>query len=117
MLLIEYPKCSTCQKAEKFLDNHHISYEKRLIKEETPTKEELSTWIKKYGIDRNKLWNTSGIKYRELNQKVNLKSLSEEEQLSLLEKDGMLIKRPLLITDDKMIIGFKEQEYLSIIEK
>ena len=111
MQFIEYPKCSTCQKAKKYLDSCNISYQDRHIKEETPTKEELATWIQKYNIEVNKLFNTSGLKYRELNLKEKLKDLSLEEKVELLSSDGMLIKRPLLVAEDKILIGFKEKEY------
>ena len=93
MQLIEYPKCSTCQKAKRYLDEHKIEYTSRLIKEETPTEEELSTWIKKYNIEIKKLFNTSGLKYKELNLKEKLKTMTDEEKIKLLASDGMLIAR------------------------
>ncbi len=111
MLFIEYPKCSTCQKAKKYLDSHNIKYNDRNIKEDNPTKKELTNWVKKYNIEIKKLFNTSGMKYRELNLKEKLPSMSNDEKLELLSSDGMLVKRPLLITDDKVLIGFKEKEY------
>ena len=111
MLLIEYPKCSTCQKAKKYLDSHNLKYDDRNIKEDNPTKKELANWIKKYNIEIKKLFNNSGMKYRELYLKEKLPSMSDEEKLELLSSDGMLVKRPLLITDDKLLIGFKEKEY------
>lgn len=114
MELIEYPKCSTCQKAKKYLDAHHIEYRDRMIKEETPTVEELTRWIKKYELDTKKLFNTSGLKYRELNLKEKLPTMTEEERIKLLASDGMLIKRPLLVMDNKILIGFKEKEYSEI---
>ena len=114
MQFIEYPKCSTCQKAKKYLIDHNISFEDRMIKEDTPTIEELMNWIHKYNIDSNKLFNTSGIKYRELKLKEKLQNMTEKEKISLLASDGMLIKRPLLIMNDKMLIGFKEKEYQEI---
>ena len=103
MLFIEYPKCSTCKKAKKFL--------------ETPSKEELETWIKKYDIKLDKLYNTSGMKYRELNLKEKRQEMSEEEQLTLLSSDGMLIKRPILITEKAMLTGFREQEWKKVLEE
>ena len=114
MQFIEYPKCSTCKKAKKYLDEHKIIYQDRMIKEETPTKEELTSWIKKYKIDIKKLFNTSGLKYKELNLKDKLNTMNEEEKIRLLSSDGMLIKRPLLVTDNKLFIGFKEEEYKEI---
>lgn len=111
MQFIEYPKCSTCKKAKKYLDENHITYEDRMIKEETPTEEELSNWIKKYDIEIKKLFNTSGLKYKELNLKEKLQTMSDEEKIKLLASDGMLIKRPLVVTTDGIIIGFKEEEY------
>jgi len=111
MLFIEYPKCSTCKKAKSFLDNHNKKYDDRNIVEENPTKEELQKWIKKYNLEVKKLFNTSGMKYRELNLKEKLQTMTDEEKIDILSSDGMLVKRPLLILDDKIIIGFKEKEY------
>lgn len=111
MIFIEYPKCSTCKKAKKYLDNNNINYEERNIKENNPSKDELNRWIKKYDIEIKKLFNTSGIKYRELNLKEKLPSMTYEGKIDILSSDGMLLKRPILITDKKIIIGFKEKEY------
>lgn len=111
MLFIEYPRCSTCKKAKKYLEAKKEEFIDRNIVTETPTKEELKNWLTKYQVPIDKLYNTSGMKYRELNLKEKRKEMSEEEQLSLLSSDGMLIKRPLLITDKKMLIGFKENEW------
>ena len=111
MIFIEYPKCSTCKKAKKYLDNNNINYEERNIKENNPSKDELNRWIKKYNIEIKKLFNTSGIKYRELNLKEKLPSMTYEGKIDILSSDGMLLKRPILITDKKIIIGFKEKEY------
>ena len=115
MLFIEYNKCSTCKRAKKFLDNHNISYIDRPIKEENPTYEEISNWIKKYNIDIKKLFNTSGLKYRELNLKDRLTSMTDNEKINLLSSDGMLVKRPLLISDDQILIGFKEQQWNNLL--
>ena len=115
MLFIEYPKCSTCKKAKKYLDDNNIKYENRHIVENNPTKEELKKWIKKYNLDIKKLFNTSGMKYRELNLKEKLQSINDEEKIEILSSDGMLIKRPLLITEDKIIVGYKENEYKELI--
>lgn len=111
MQFIEYPKCTTCQKAKKYLDSHNIQYTDRMIKEETPTVKELTKWIKDNNIEIKKMFNTSGLKYKELNLKEKLPTMSEEEKIKLLASDGMLIKRPLLVMDDKVLVGFKEKEY------
>ena len=116
MLFIEYPKCTTCIKAKKYLDSNSVKYEDRHIKENNPSKEELTKWINKYKIDIKKLFNTSGMKYRELSLKEKLPNMTDEEKIELLASDGMLVKRPLLITDDKIVIGFKEKEYETIIK-
>lgn len=111
MLLIEYPKCSTCKSAKKWLEENDISFIDRNIVDDVPTIEELETWISKFNIPCSKIFNTSGIKYRELGLKDKLKSMSDEDKLKLLAEDGMLIKRPLVITDDKMLVGFKIKEW------
>ena len=110
-LFIEYPKCSTCQKAKKWLDENKIEYVDRNIVTETPTKEELKKWITKSGLDVRKFFNTSGMKYRELNIKEKIKDMSEDEIYELLASDGMLIKRPLFISDTLILKGFKEKEW------
>lgn len=117
MLFIEYPKCSTCQKAKRFLEEHQMNFQDRNIVTETPTIKELQEWTEKYNIDLGKLYNTSGMKYREQNLKEKRLTLSKEEQIKLLSSDGMLIKRPLLITDNQMLIGFKEKEWKKLIEE
>lgn len=111
-LFLEYPKCSTCQKAKKFLRDNNIEFTERHIVENNPTKEELKNWIKISGQPINKFFNTSGMKYRELNMKDKIKTLSEDELLDFLASDGMLVKRPLVIKDNKVLIGFKEEKYL-----
>lgn len=113
-LFIEYPKCSTCQKAKKWLDENKIEYVDRNIVTETPTKEELKKWIPKSGLDVRKFFNTSGMKYRELNIKEKIKDMSEDEIYELLASDGMLIKRPLFISDTLILKGFKEKEWEQI---
>ena len=110
-LFIEYPKCSTCQKAKKWLDENKIEYVDRNIVTETPTKDELKKWITKSGLDVRKFFNTSGMKYRELNIKEKIKDMSEDEIYELLASDGMLIKRPLFISDTLILKGFKEKEW------
>ncbi len=111
VLFIEYPKCSTCQKAKKWLNDHQVSYTDRHIVEDNPTLAELTEWHAKSKLDIKKFFNTSGIKYRELDLTNRLKTMSLEEQLSLLATDGLLVKRPLIIGDDFILIGFKEAEW------
>ena len=111
MLFLQYPRCSTCQKAKKWLDDNGISYEDRHIKEMNPTYEELKTWYEKSGLPLKKFFNTSGIQYRALELKDKLPTMSEEEQLRLLATDGMLVKRPLVVTETTVLTGFKEAEW------
>lgn len=115
MIILYYPKCSTCKKALKYLKDNNINYIERDIVKENPNKEELNKWIKQSNKDIKKFFNTSGIKYREMNLKEKLKEMTDEEKINILSKDGMLVKRPLLITDDKILIGFKESEWKEII--
>lgn len=114
MLFIEYPKCSTCKKAKKWLDDKGIKYEDRHIVENNPTEEELKMWISRSGLPLKRFFNTSGIKYRELSLKDRLSTMTDEEQYQLLATDGMLVKRPLLIGDDFVKVGFREKEWLEI---
>ena len=111
MVFIEYSKCSTCKKAKKFLDDNNIDYKDRPIKEEHPTYDELKSWIEKYNIDIKKLFNTSGLIYRNLNLKDKLKDMTDDEKIKILATDGMLVKRPILLTEDNIYIGFKEREW------
>lgn len=111
MLFVGYPKCSTCQKAKKWLQEKGVEFEERHIAEENPTLEELTAWHKKSGLPLKRFFNTSGLKYKELNLKEKLPQMSEEEQLALLATDGMLVKRPILITDETVLTGFKEAEW------
>ena len=106
-----YPKCTTCQKAKKWLDDNKIEYELRDIKEDNPTFEELSKWHKMSGLPLKKFFNTSGLLYKSMGLKDRLSAMSEEEQLKLLATDGMLVKRPLLIGEDIVLVGFKEKEW------
>ena len=99
MLLIEYPKCSTCQKAKKWLDDNGFQYQDRHIKEQNPTLEELKEWYEKSGLPLKRFFNTSGLLYKSMNLKDKLPSMSEEEQLALLASDGMLVKRPIIVCD------------------
>lgn len=111
MLFVEYPKCTTCQKAKKWLDAHGVEYTDRHIKEENPTIEELKEWHSRSGLPLKKFFNTSGMLYRELGLKEKLPSMSEEEQYALLATDGMLVKRPIAVTDETVLVGFKEKEW------
>ena len=111
VLFLEYPPCSTCQKAKKWLDSHNVSYESRHIKEKNPTAGELKLWHQKSGLPLKKFFNTSGLLYKEMKLKDKLPAMSEEEQLQLLATNGMLVKRPLLIDGDTVLIGFKEAEW------
>ena len=106
-----YPKCTTCQKAKKWLDDNNIDYELRDIKEDNPAFEELSEWYKMSDLPLKKFFNTSGLLYKSMELKDKLSTMSEEEQLSLLATDGMLVKRPLLIGEDFVLVGFKEKEW------
>lgn len=111
MLFVCYPKCSTCRKAAKWLDEHGIAYESRDIKEQKPSADELRLWHKKSGLALKRFFNTSGMLYRQMELKNKLDLMTEEEQLSLLASDGMLVKRPILVTDAVVLIGFREKEW------
>ena len=117
MLFLEYPPCSTCKKAKAWLDAHNIPYTARHIKEENPTAEELSGWQEKSGLELKKFFNTSGLVYKALNLKEKLPTMTEEEQLQLLATDGMLVKRPLVILDDAVLVGFKPAEWEAALIK
>ena len=106
-----YPKCTTCQRAKKWLDDNKIDYELRDIKLDNPALEELTEWYKKSGLPLKKFFNTSGLLYKSLDLKNKLSEMSEDEMLKLLATDGMLVKRPLLISDDFVLVGFKEVEW------
>lgn len=116
MLFIEYPKCSTCQKAKKFLINHGADFDDRHIVENTPTAAELKQWIERSGLSIKRFFNTSGNVYKEMNLKEKVDLLTIDEACELLSQNGMLIKRPLLITEDTVLVGFKESEYEGIIK-
>ena len=111
MLFSCYPKCSTCQKAKKWLDGHHVAYTERHIVEDNPSYGELKEWYERSGLPLKKFFNTSGMLYKEMELKNKLPLMSEEEQLKLLATNGMLVKRPLIVTDDKVLVGFKESEW------
>lgn len=116
MLFLEYPPCTTCKKAKAWLDAHSITYEARHIKEQNPSYEELSQWLEISGLPVKKFFNTSGLQYKALNLKDKLPGMSIEEQLRLLATDGMLVKRPIVVTDDgKVLTGFKEAEWESTL--
>ena len=115
MLFIEYPKCSTCRKAKKWLDDHGVAYTDRHIKENNPTYEELKEWSARSGLPLKRFFNTSGQLYRSLQLKDRLPSMSEDEQLRLLASDGMLVKRPLVVTDSAVLTGFKEKEWEQLL--
>ena len=106
-----YPKCTTCQKAKKWLDDNKIEYKLRDIKEDNPSYEELSAWYKMSGLPLKKFFNTSGLLYKDMGLKDKLPQMSEEEQLRLLATDGMLVKRPLVVGEDYVLTGFKEKEW------
>lgn len=111
MLFVEYPKCSTCQKAKKWLDEHGLQYEDRHIVENHPTYEELKAWYAQSGLPLKKFFNTSGLLYKSMQLKDKLPQMSEDEQLKLLASDGMLVKRPVIVTDEVILTGFKEAEW------
>lgn len=111
MFFIEYPKCSTCKRAKKYLEDRGIAFQDRHIVEENPTEEELTKWIGMSGLPVKKFFNTSGMKYKELGLKDRLPDMSQEEQIRLLASDGMLVKRPLLIDGDRILVGFKEKDW------
>ena len=114
ILCVEYPKCITCQKAKKWLDDNGVLYVDRHIKENNPTFDELKEWYKKSGLPLKKFFNTSGLLYKSMELKDKLPSMGEEEQLKLLASDGMLVKRPLLVTDKGIFVGFKPQDWEKI---
>lgn len=111
MIFLEYPKCTTCKKAKKWLEEHKVSFTDRDIKLDNPTAEELKTWYTRSDMPLKKFFNTSGNLYKELGLKDKLPTMSEEKQLDLLATDGMLVKRPLIITEEFVLIGFKKQEW------
>ena len=114
-LFLQYPKCTTCRKAKKFLQENNVIFNDRDITIDNPTVEELEKWIDLSGLEIKKFFNTSGVLYREMNLKDKLKDMSQEEMIKLLASDGKLVKRPLLITEEKVLVGFKEETYKEII--
>ncbi|MCH5280797.1 MAG: arsenate reductase family protein [Lachnospiraceae bacterium] len=111
MLFVHYPKCTTCQKAKKWLDEKGVSYRERHIKEDNPSVKEIKEWHAKSGMPLKKFFNTSGLLYKELQLKDKLEKMSEEEQYKLLASDGMLVKRPILVGEDFVLTGFREKEW------
>lgn len=111
MLLIWYPKCTTCQKAKKWLDDNGMKFETRHIKEENPSYDELKEWYEKSGLPLKKFFNTSGLLYKSMQLKDKLPTMTAEEQLQLLASDGMLVKRPIIIKGDIILMGFREKEW------
>lgn len=115
MIFVCYPKCSTCQKAKKWLDEHNVEYTERNIAENKPEYDELKEWYEKSGLPLRKFFNTSGLLYKEMKLKDKLPSMSDEEQLRLLSTNGMLVKRPVIVSEDKVLVGFKEAEWAEIL--
>lgn len=115
MLFICYPKCSTCQKAKKWLDEHYVEYTERHIVENNPSHEELKLWHEQSGFPLKKFFNTSGLLYKEMELKNKLPGMSEEEQLQLLATNGMLVKRPIVVDEDKVLVGFRESEWEKLL--
>ena len=111
MLFVEYPKCSTCKKAKKWLEEHNVEFEDRHIKEQNPSADELRQWHAASGLALKRFFNTSGMLYRSMELKDKLPSMSEDEQFELLASDGMLVKRPILVDGDTVLVGFREKEW------
>lgn len=111
VLFVEYPKCTTCRRAKKYLEENNIEFTDRHIAEENPTKDELKDWLKKSGLTINKFFNTSGVLYREMQLKDKVKTLPEDELLDILSTNGMLVKRPIVVKEDTVLVGFKEEEW------
>ncbi len=114
-IFIEYPRCSTCKRAKKWLEENNIDFMERNIVEEIPKVEELNEWIKKSGHEIKKWFNTSGLKYKELNLKEKLDTMNDKKKIELLASDGMLIKRPILVSDKGILIGFKEDNWKQLL--
>ncbi len=115
MLVLYYPKCTTCQKAIRWLDDNNIKYEIRNIKSENPSYEELSAWQKASGLEIKRFFNTSGLLYKSLNLKEKLNDMTDEEKLKLLATDGMLVKRPLVVSGEKVLTGFRVKEWEELL--
>ncbi len=115
MLFVCYPKCTTCKKAQKWLEDKKLSFDIRDIKENNPTADELKEWFSKSGLPLKRFFNTSGLLYKSMELKDKLPDMTEEEQIKLLASDGMLVKRPILINGDKVLVGFKEKEWETLL--
>ena len=115
MLFVQYPKCSTCKKAKAWLDDHNVEYDDRHIVENNPTADELRQWHQMSGLPLRRFFNTSGMLYRELQLKDKLSNMSEDEMIELLATNGMLVKRPLLVLDDTVLVGFREKEWAAAL--
>lgn len=115
MLFVEYPKCSTCQKARKWLEAQGTAFTARNVKENAPTLDELKDWHGRSGLPLKKFFNASGLKYKELELKDRLPGMGEDEQFALLAADGMLVKRPVLVGDDFVLVGFRESEWTAAL--
>ena len=117
MLFLEYPPCTTCKKAKKWLQDNGMEFTARHIKEQNPTADELSAWQTKSGLELKKFFNTSGLVYKNLGLKDKLPAMSREDQLALLASDGMLVKRPILVRSDTVLVGFKEAQWEKLLQK
>ena len=117
MLFVHYPKCSTCRKAMKWLDDRNVEFDQRDIVADNPTADELRLWHKSSDLPLRRFFNTSGVLYREMGLKDKLPAMSRQEQLTLLASDGMLVKRPILVTDDTVLVGFREKEWEKLLKK
>lgn len=116
MLFVYYPKCTTCQKAKAFLESNGVDFILRDIKQENPTRKELEQWYAASGLPLKRFFNTSGLQYKALELKEKLSSMSEEEQLDLLATDGMLVKRPILVGEDFVLVGFKQEQWEEVLK-
>lgn len=116
-LFLQYNRCTTCKRAKKWLEENNISFEDRDIIEKNPTKEELKKWYEKSGLPLKKFFNTSGVLYKEMNLKDKLKEMTEDEQIELLSTNGKLVKRPLIVQDDFVLVGFKEEDWSKNLKK
>ncbi len=117
MLFLWYPKCTTCQKAKKWLDDNQVSYEARDIKTDNPTFEEIKEWHNRSGLPLKRFFNTSGLVYKEKELKDKLPGMTEEEQYEILASDGMLVKRPMIVDEKKVLVGFKQEEWAAFYGK
>ncbi|GAB5081627.1 arsenate reductase family protein [Hominimerdicola sp. 21CYCFAH17_S] len=116
MLFVNYPKCTTCIKARKYLESKALDFESRHIKEDRPSYDELKEWHKKSGLELKRFFNTSGTLYKSMNLKEKLPAMTDEEKLKLLSTDGMLVKRPILVLKDKVLVGFKQSEWDEVLK-